>query len=78
MPLLDTTTPRGRRIATRLRDEVIAWLVTVRRDGQPQPSPVWFLWQDPDILMYSQPDRPKLEAYVDRLLARPAAMKMGG
>jgi hypothetical protein len=25
-----------------------------------------------------QPDRPKLETYVDRLLARPAAMKMGG
>ena len=60
MPLLDTTTPRGRRIAMRLRDEVIAWLVTVRRDGQPQPSPVWFLWQDPDILIYSQPERPKL------------------
>jgi hypothetical protein len=24
------------------------------------------------------PDRPKLEAYVDRLWARPAAPKMGG
>jgi glutathione S-transferase len=24
------------------------------------------------------PDRPKLEAYVDRLLARPAAAKIGG
>jgi hypothetical protein len=27
----------------RLRDEKIAWLTTVRRDGQPQSSPVWFL-----------------------------------
>ena len=58
--MLDTTTPAGRRLLQRLRDEVIAWLVTVRRDGQPQPSPVWFLWQDPDILVYSQPTAGKL------------------
>lgn len=60
MPLLDAGTPRGRRMAQRLHDEIIGWLVTVRRDGQPQPSPVWFLWRDPDVLMYSQQDRPKL------------------
>jgi glutathione S-transferase len=34
-----------------------------------------FIWRR---LFTSQPDRPKLEAYVDRLLARPAAMKLGG
>jgi PPOX class probable F420-dependent enzyme len=58
--MIDTSTPAGRRAAERLRDEIIAWLITVRRDGQPQPSPVWFLWQDPDILMYSKPNTPKL------------------
>src|SRR5438552_1850372 len=29
----------------RLLDEKIAWLTTVRRDGQPQSSPGWFLWR---------------------------------
>jgi PPOX class probable F420-dependent enzyme len=62
VPVLDTTTPAGRRAAERLRDELIAWLVTVRPDGQPQPSPVWFLWQDPDVLVYSQPGTGKLRA----------------
>ena len=34
-----------------------------------------FIWRR---MFGGPPDRPKLEAYVDRLLARPAAMKMGG
>jgi glutathione S-transferase len=34
-----------------------------------------FIWRR---MFGGQPDRPKLEAYVDRLLARPAAMKIGG
>jgi glutathione S-transferase len=34
-----------------------------------------FIWRR---LFGGQPDRPKLEAYVDRLLARPAAPKLGG
>jgi hypothetical protein len=29
-------------------------------------------------MLGGQPDRAKLEAYVDRLLARPAAPKLGG
>jgi glutathione S-transferase len=34
-----------------------------------------FFWRR---MFTGQPDRPKLEAYVDRLLARPAAIKFGG
>ncbi|MPZ78707.1 MAG: glutathione S-transferase family protein [Deltaproteobacteria bacterium] len=34
-----------------------------------------FIWRR---MLGGQPDRPKLEAYVDRLLARPAAPKLGG
>ncbi|HWP59156.1 MAG TPA: glutathione S-transferase family protein [Candidatus Acidoferrales bacterium] len=34
-----------------------------------------FIWRR---IFTGQPDRPKLEAYVDRLLARPKAMKLGG
>lgn len=45
----------------RLRSDIIAWLTTVRADGQPQSSPVWFLWMGSTFLIYSRPGRPKLE-----------------
>ncbi len=58
--MLDTTTEAGGRAERRLREEMIAWLTTVRADGQPQSVPVWFLWNDESFLIYSQPDRQKL------------------
>jgi PPOX class probable F420-dependent enzyme len=57
---LDTTTEFGRRVARRLREELIAWLVTVRPDQTPQPVPIWFLWDGQTFLVYSQPDTQKL------------------
>jgi len=61
MSFIDTSTPFGERAARRLRDETVGWLTTVRRDGLPQPSPVWFLWDgDETFRLYSQPDTQKL------------------
>jgi PPOX class probable F420-dependent enzyme len=61
MPIsIDTRTPFGERAARRLRDELVAWLITVSPDGQPQPSPVWFEWDGSSLLLYSKPDTPKL------------------
>jgi PPOX class probable F420-dependent enzyme len=57
--MLDTTEAGGR-ANRRLREELIAWLTTVRSDGQPQSVPVWFLWDGERFLIYSQPDRQKL------------------
>jgi PPOX class probable F420-dependent enzyme len=57
---IDTSTRFGARAERRLREEVIAWLVTVTRRGTPQPVPVWFLWEDETFLIYSRPDTPKL------------------
>jgi PPOX class probable F420-dependent enzyme len=55
------TADRGRAHAeARLRREKIAWLTTVRRDGQPQSSPVWFLWRDGEIVVYSKPTTQKI------------------
>jgi PPOX class probable F420-dependent enzyme len=48
------------RAARRLSEELIGWLVTVSPKGQPQPSPVWFLWEGESILVYSRPGKPKL------------------
>jgi len=53
--MFDTTTEAGGRAERRLREEEIAWLTTVRADGQPQSVPVWFLWDGDGFLIYSQP-----------------------
>jgi len=58
--MLDETTPRGARAAARLRDDAILWLTTVSPAGQPQTSPVWFLWADGELLLYSRADTPRL------------------
>lgn len=61
MVQIDTSTEFGQRVERRLREERIIWLTTVRRDGQPVPVPVWFLWDGgSELLMYSRPNTPKL------------------
>jgi len=45
----------------RLAREPIVWLTTVRSDGQPQSVPVWFVGDGSSFLMYSQPNKPKLQ-----------------
>lgn len=57
---MDITTEAGGRAERRLREEEIAWLTTVRSDGQPQSVPVWFFWDGEKFLIYSQAGRQKL------------------
>jgi PPOX class probable F420-dependent enzyme len=38
----------------RLAGESVAWLTTVRADGQPQSSPVWFFWDGASLWLRSQ------------------------
>ncbi|HUZ83076.1 MAG TPA: TIGR03667 family PPOX class F420-dependent oxidoreductase [Gaiellales bacterium] len=57
---IDTETEFGRRVAARLESDRIGWLVTVSPAGAPVPSPIWFLWDGSDLLIYSQPGTPKL------------------
>lgn len=40
--------------ALRLRTERVGWLSTVRTDGQPETSPVWFFWDGEILRMYSR------------------------
>ena len=58
--MFDTTTEAGKRAEARLNEEEVAWMTTVRSDGQPQTVPVWFLW-DKGCLIYSQPNTQKLK-----------------
>ena len=59
--MLGTTTEAGSRADRRLREEEVAWLTTVRADGQPQSVPAWFLWDGETFIVYSRPDQQKLK-----------------
>jgi PPOX class probable F420-dependent enzyme len=58
--VIDPTTEKGGRVDAALRDDVVAWLITVGPDGTPVPTPVWFWWDGDTVLLYSQRDKPKL------------------
>jgi PPOX class probable F420-dependent enzyme len=42
-------------LTERLRTESIAWITTITSGGQPQSSPIWFLWDEEEFLVYAQP-----------------------
>lgn len=52
---------RREHVEARLHSNLMAWLTTVRPDGQPDSVPVWFVVRDDEtILVYSQPGKMKL------------------
>jgi PPOX class probable F420-dependent enzyme len=54
------------RVEGRLGHNLIAWLTTVRPDGQPVSVPVWFVLRDDEtILLYSQSGKAKLRNIID-------------
>jgi PPOX class probable F420-dependent enzyme len=58
--MIDPASEKGRHVEGRLRTDTIVWLTTVRADGQPQSSPVWFVWDGETILLYSKPSSGKI------------------
>jgi PPOX class probable F420-dependent enzyme len=58
--LIDQSTEFGKRATERLGSEDVGWLTTTGKSGTPAPNPVWFLWRDDTLLVFSQPDKPKL------------------
>ena len=65
--LIDATTDYGQRVQRRLQEEGVIWLTTVTKSGRPLPVPVWFLWDgDAEVLIYSQPNMPKLRNIADQ------------
>ena len=41
-------------VKRRLEEEAHTWMTTVRPDGTPQSSLVWFLWDGEEMLIYSR------------------------
>lgn len=50
---IDPESDGADRARRRLEDERIGWLTTVAADGTPQTSPVWYLWDGSEFLLYS-------------------------
>ena len=59
MAILNQEEPAHAAAAVRLRTEPIMWLTTVARSGQPQSTPVWFLWEAGEFLIYGLANGPK-------------------
>lgn len=57
--MLSNENPKHAAANSRLRSEPIIWLTTVSESGQPQSSPVWFLWDGAEFLIYGSADGPK-------------------
>jgi PPOX class probable F420-dependent enzyme len=52
-PRIDRSDDGAAHAIRRLESDRIGWLTTVATDGTPQVSPVWFLWDGDEFLVYS-------------------------
>ncbi len=50
---IDASSASGQRATKRLANDRVGWLTTVAPNGTPQVSPIWFLWDGDEILVYS-------------------------
>ena len=51
--VFDTGSASDEHALHRLRGDRIGWLTTVTPAGQPQTFPIWFLWDEGELLVYS-------------------------
>jgi PPOX class probable F420-dependent enzyme len=51
---LDPSTEAGAHALERLATERMGWLTSVTPSGQPQTLPIWFLWADGEVFLYSR------------------------
>lgn len=52
--MLDFTSELGQKARQHLDNEYFIWLSTVDSHSAPQPRPVWFVWHEGAVIIYSQ------------------------
>lgn len=52
--MIDLTSDFGRAVEQHLKNQYVIWLTTIDSHLTPQPRPVWFVWDDGSILIFSQ------------------------
>lgn len=59
---IDFSGPFGQKALVQLRDEHAIWLTTVgATSNTPQPNVIWFLYEDGDVVIYTQPGYQRLK-----------------
>lgn len=58
--MIDLSTKFGRFAKKHLKSEYFVWLTTVDSTGTPQPRPVWFIWENESVLLFSQANAHKV------------------
>jgi PPOX class probable F420-dependent enzyme len=53
--MIDFKSDLGRKALQLLSSEYVIWLTTVSADLTPQPRPVWFIWHEDSVLIFSRP-----------------------
>lgn len=51
---LDPKDSKAKAALERLEKERAGWLTTVAPDGTPQSSPIWFIWDNRELYLYSR------------------------
>jgi PPOX class probable F420-dependent enzyme len=59
---IDDSTDFGARALSRLQNDIIIWLIVVDETNTPRPTPVWFIWDGEQIVIYSQPNQLKIRS----------------
>lgn len=63
--MIDFKSKLGRKALKHLKQEYFIWLTTVDSTGAPQPRPVWFIFEQDSVLIFSQPSAFKLKHIVN-------------
>lgn len=58
--MLDFSSEFGKVALKRLQEEEYIWLTVVDSENRPIPNPVWFLWQNDHLLIFSRPSAKRL------------------
>ncbi len=45
----------------RIQKEYVMWLTSVRADGMPQPTPIWFIYENGVFTIYADPTTQKVK-----------------
>ena len=59
--MLNFKTKFGRKAWKHIKEEYVIWLTTVGKNSAPHPRPVWYVWDNGDILIYSDPNAFKVK-----------------
>jgi PPOX class probable F420-dependent enzyme len=59
--MIDFSSEFGKTALKRLQSEEYIWLTVVDGENRPIPNPVWFLWQNDHLLIYSRPSAKRLQ-----------------